>query len=65
MPLAFASNLGTSGGDAIVVAGWKSTTDRRGDPRRLKSTNQQMIGEPATRYGRDNDRNPLLLHQKL
>jgi len=63
--LAIASDLGMSGGDAIVMAGHSSTTDRRGDPRRLELTNQQTIGEPATWNGRDTGRNPLLLHQKL
>ena len=31
----------------------------------LNSSNQQTIGEPASRYGRGNGQNPLLLHQKL
>jgi len=65
IPAAFASDLGWSGGNAIVVALRYSTTDRRGDPRRLHSTNQPTIGEPATRYMRGNGRSPLLLHQKL
>jgi len=45
MPLAFASNLGRSGGDAIVVSLPKSTPERRGDSRRLelnKPTNDRV-----------------------
>jgi len=63
--LVVASNSGRMGGDAIVVAVWKSTTDRRGDSRRLHSTNQPTIGELATRCWRGKGRNPLLLHQVL
>ena len=65
MSLAVASNLRRLEGDATVVAVRYSTTDRRGDPRRLLSTNQTTIGKPATRYGRGNGRNPLLLHLKI
>jgi len=65
MSLAVASNLRRLEGDATVVAVRYSTTDRRGDPRCLNSTNQQAIGEPDTRCGRGNGRNPLLLHHKL
>jgi len=65
IPLVVASNLGRLGGDAIVEAVRKSTTDRRGDPRRLLSTNQPTIGKPATRCGCGHGRNPLLLHQKM
>jgi len=65
IPLAIASNLGRSGGDAIVVSGRSSTTHRRGDTCRPELTIQQTIGEPAARYGRGNVRNPLLLHKNF
>jgi len=62
---AIASDLGWSGGNAIVVDLRELTTDRRGYPHRPHSTNQTTIGDPATRYGRGYGRNPQLIHQKL
>ena len=44
MPLSVASNLGRSGSDSIRVAVRSSTTDRRGDPRRLNSKTNQRSG---------------------